>query len=134
MVPTRLPDSRTKPPERVFSKCLDIMQNTLSRRTFLRSSAALAAWSLLPTPNWGAVLKSPKLKAYPFACGIASGDPTPSGIVLWTRLAPDPLHGGGMPHDDVAVSWMIADDERMTKVVHKGIAVASADLAHSVHF
>jgi len=109
------------------------MTNALTRRTFLRSSATLAAWSLLPTPNWGAVRKSVSFSAYPFACGIASGDPTSSGVVLWTRLAPDPLNGGGMPHDDIAVSWMIADDEQMTKVVQKGTAVASPDLAHSVH-
>lgn len=38
-----------------------------------------------------------------------------------------------MPHEDIAVSWMIADDEQMTKVVQKGTAVASPDLAHSVH-
>ncbi len=109
------------------------MTNGYSRRSFLRSSAALAAWSLLPTPNWGAVLKSPKFTAYPFACGIASGDPTSSGVVLWTRLASDPLNGGGMPNDDIAVSWMIADDEQMTKVVQKGTVVASPNLAHSVH-
>jgi PhoD-like phosphatase, N-terminal domain len=27
----------------------------------------------------------------PFTLGVASGDPTPDGIVLWTRLAPDPV-------------------------------------------
>ena len=34
---------------------------------------------------------------YPFTLGVASGDPEPDGIVLWTRLAPDPLNGGGTP-------------------------------------
>jgi len=25
---------------------------------------------------------------YPFKLGVASGDPLPDGVVLWTRLAP----------------------------------------------
>ena len=104
-----------------------------SRRAFLHSSAALAAWTVLPTPSFGALRRFPTLSGYPFACGIASGDPTSNGVVLWTRLAPDPLNGGGMPDEDVEVSWIVADDERLTKVVQKGTAVASPDLAHSVH-
>ncbi|MGC1272845.1 MAG: alkaline phosphatase D family protein [Planctomycetaceae bacterium] len=104
-----------------------------SRRSFLQSAAALAAWSTLPGPSYGLLKRFPKLQDYPFACGVASGDPTPTGVVLWTRLAPDPLNGGGMPHEAVEVSWTIADDERMTKVVQKGVAVAEPDLAHSVH-
>jgi len=38
---------------------------------------------------------------YPFKLGVASGDPTSDGVVLWTRLAPDTLNGGGMPDEDV---------------------------------
>jgi alkaline phosphatase D len=37
--------------------------------------------------------------SYPFTLGIASGAPLPEGVVLWTRLAPDPLNGGGMPNN-----------------------------------
>jgi alkaline phosphatase D len=43
------------------------------------------------------------LPANLFTLGIASGDPAPDGVVLWTRLAPDPLHGGGMPARSVPV-------------------------------
>jgi alkaline phosphatase D len=105
----------------------------VTRRSFLSSAAALAACWSLPLPSYGVLKRFPKLRDDPFSCGIASGDPTPTGVVLWTRLAPDPLHGGGMGEDAVEVSWMIADDEQMTKVVQKGTAVASPDLAHSVH-
>ncbi len=109
----------------------------LSRRSFLRSAPALAtavaAWPLIPTPSYGVVQRSPGMKGYPFSLGVASGDPTPTGIVLWTRLAPDPTAGGGMGPDAVEVSWMIADDEAMTKVVKKGTAVAAPEMAHSVH-
>ena len=34
--------------------------------------------------------------AFPFSLGVASGAPRPTGVVLWTRLAPDPLNGGGL--------------------------------------
>src|SRR5687768_1784910 len=43
-----------------------------------------------------------------FRLGVASGDPTPDGVVLWTRLAPDPLAldgSGGMPDRAVNVWW-----------------------------
>ena len=42
-----------------------------------------------------------------FTLGVASGDPTPDGVVLWTRLAPDPLAGGGMPDQPVEVRYEV---------------------------
>ena len=62
-----------------------------------------------------------------------SGDPTADGFVLWTRLAPDPLAGGGMTNDSVEVEWRIAGDDSMRGVVKTGKSVAAAALAHSVH-
>ena len=70
---------------------------------------------------------------YPFTLGIASGVPRADGFVLWTRLAPDPLHGGGMGDAPVDVNWEVADDEGFRRIVAKGRAVATAELAHSVH-
>lgn len=70
---------------------------------------------------------------YPFAIGVASGDPTPDGFVIWTRLAPKPLDGGGMPHENLQVRWQVADDESFTKIAAEGTAVATPELAHSVH-
>jgi phosphodiesterase/alkaline phosphatase D-like protein len=37
----------------------------------------------------------PSILGNPFTLGVASGDPLPDGVVLWTRLAPDPLNCGG---------------------------------------
>ncbi|KAA0016523.1 alkaline phosphatase [Antrihabitans cavernicola] len=67
---------------------------------------------------------------------MASGDPSPDGIVLWTRLAPDPLlpdGHGGMNWDPVTVEYEVAHDERFTRVAARGSAVATRELAHSVH-
>jgi alkaline phosphatase D len=76
---------------------------------------------------------APKFSAYPFSLGIASGDPAEDGVVLWTRLAPKPLEGGGMPDAAVSVEWRLAEDEGMKKVLKKGTAMALPALAHSVH-
>src|SRR5262245_30300478 len=72
-------------------------------------------------------------RGYPFALGVASGDPAPDGFVLWTRLVHDPLHGGGMPRARVGVSWEIAADESFRQVEARGQALALPELAHSVH-
>ncbi|MBL9214896.1 MAG: alkaline phosphatase D family protein [Opitutaceae bacterium] len=106
----------------------------LSRRTFLTGSATFAAVALLSTRAYGVVNGRPKFSGYPFTLGIASGDPLPDGVVLWTRLAPKPLEvGGGMPPEPVEVSWQIAEDEAMTRVVQSGKATANPAWAHSVH-
>ncbi|MCD9872377.1 alkaline phosphatase D family protein [Streptomyces guryensis] len=68
-----------------------------------------------------------------FSLGIASGDPLPDGIVLWTRLAPDPLNGGGMPDSVVPVEWELAEDERFRKPLRRGVAQARPEYGHSVH-
>jgi alkaline phosphatase D len=77
---------------------------------------------------------APDLGGDPFTLGVASGDPLPDRVILWTRLAPDPSSaGGGMPDDDVDVLWEVATDEGFTDVVAAGVATATRDLAHAVH-
>ena len=105
-----------------------------TRRTFLSGSASLAAATLLSHRSRGAVTATPKFSAYPFSLGVASGDPLPDSVVLWTRLAPQPLApAGGMSPESVAVSWQIAEDEAMAHVVQSGTAIAAPEWAHSVH-
>ena len=105
----------------------------LGRRGFVRAAAALSLLPMLPRAASGAVLKNITFRDYPFSLGVASGDPVPDGVVLWTRLAPDPLHGGGMPPDNVEVRYEVATDPMMKKVVARGTEIASSDFAHSVH-
>ncbi|MEQ8841717.1 MAG: alkaline phosphatase D family protein [Acidimicrobiales bacterium] len=75
----------------------------------------------------------PPIVDYPFTLGIASGDPLANGVVIWTRLAPDPLDGGGMADETYRVEWEVADDPAMAKVVRRGRARAQAEHGHSVH-
>ena len=105
----------------------------INRRKFLRYTGSLAAAAAWSSCTKDPVLKNPSFPAYPFQLGVASGDPSPDGMVLWTRLAPLPLEGGGMPMEPVEVSWQVADDEGFSKVVQKGTTVAVPDWGHSVH-
>ena len=98
-----------------------------TRRTFLRAASAIALAQPLR------LLAQPRFQKNPFTLGVASGYPQPDGIVLWTRLAPDPLNGGGMPDAAVEVAWEIADNESFNPVLRKGTARATPALAHSVH-
>ena len=65
------------------------------RRAFLQRAAVLAAAAFARAPL-AIAREAPRFPAYPFALGVASGSPRARSIVLWTRLAPLPLQGGGM--------------------------------------
>jgi alkaline phosphatase D len=103
----------------------------IHRRSFLSQLSAfglaLAGMSRFP------VRRRPRFAAYPFALGVASGDPSHDGVVLWTRIAPDPLRGGGAPPEALEVGWELAVDDGMRRIVGRGSTVAEPDLGHSVH-
>jgi alkaline phosphatase D len=69
----------------------------------------------------------------PFTLGIASGCPREHSLLLWTRLAPEPLLGGGMPPGDVEVDYVVASDPSLRRVLRQGRALAREAYAHSVH-
>ena len=47
------------------------------------------------------VITRPQFEDYPFKLGVASGDPELDGVVIWTRLSPLPLDGGGVPSESI---------------------------------
>ena len=76
----------------------------------------------------------PGLPTQLFALGVASGDPLPDAVILWTRLVNDPLaDGGGLPDRPLPVRWELAADRAFDDIVASGDAVAEPALAHSVH-
>ncbi|MEU8424444.1 alkaline phosphatase D family protein [Micromonospora sp. NPDC048835] len=102
----------------------------LSRRIFVLGGLVTAGVAL--TPRQGARAAVP----YPFKLGVASGDPAPDSVVLWTRLAPSPLNAdgqGGMANADVTVEWQVSTTDRFTSLVASGSVVARYADAHSVH-
>ncbi|HEX5048095.1 MAG TPA: PhoD-like phosphatase N-terminal domain-containing protein, partial [Gammaproteobacteria bacterium] len=101
-----------------------------SRRKVLGAGLGLATVGALRAR----AARAAELSTNPFTLGIASGYPEPNAVVLWTRLAPEPLApGGGMPNAPVAVEWEIAEDDAFRKIRRKGTAYATPDWAHSVH-
>src|SRR5262245_3963212 len=105
----------------------------LDRRSLLKAAAStglvLAGIPVLRTTPVAA-----QLRDNPFTLGVAAGDPASDGFVIWTRLAPRPLTArGGMAPAPVVVTWEVAADQAMQRIVRSGEAVAWQDLAHSVH-
>ncbi|MDT0264762.1 alkaline phosphatase D family protein [Streptomyces sp. DSM 44915] len=109
----------------------------LDRRRFLTVTGAAAALAFavnLPnTASAAAPADGAALPTDPFTLGVASGDPLPDSVVLWTRLAPEPLApDGGLPAEAVEVAWEIAADPAFDRIVAAGTATAHPEFQHSV--
>ncbi|MFF2780076.1 alkaline phosphatase D family protein [Streptomyces sp. NPDC058052] len=109
------------------------------RRRFLTvtgAAAALAFATQLPAAGTAAAaeLDGRRITEDPFTLGVASGDPHPGSVLLWTRLAPRPFEpGGGLPAERVSVHWELARDERFARPVRRGRATAHPEFGHTVH-
>lgn len=90
----------------------------------------LDEWRLPSDPPGSA---SPRFTRDPFSLGVASGSPLTDSVVLWTRLAPDPLAGGGLGSEAISVRWELSGDERFRSDVRRGRADALPGRGHSVH-
>ncbi|MFK4067957.1 alkaline phosphatase D family protein [Streptomyces sp. NPDC029674] len=99
-----------------------------SRRTVVKAAAAGAA---LAAPL--ASIPAHAAERPAFHHGVASGDPLPDGVLLWTRVtpAPDAVPGSGKG-PDTEVSWEIAEDKGFTRVVAHGSTTARAASDHTV--
>lgn len=111
----------------------------LGRRRFLTvtgAAAALAFATNLPTAGAAsaAELDAQKIADDPFTLGVASGDPLPGSVLLWTRLAPAPYEpGNGLPNERVTVQWELAHDARFRRVARRGSVTAHPEFNHTVH-
>jgi alkaline phosphatase D len=94
-----------------------------SRRQFIGGTLGSAvAWPALVLAARQAA-ESPRV----FRHGVASGDPLTDRVVLWTRATPR-VEGSSA----VAVRWLVADDERLEKVVASGSVETSAARDYTV--
>ncbi|MEU9374042.1 alkaline phosphatase D family protein [Streptomyces sp. NPDC048255] len=104
---------------------------TPRRRTVVLAAAATAA--LAPITSLGATAAHAAEAAPAFLHGVASGDPLPDGILLWTRVTPTaaavPGSGAG---PDTQVTWEVAGDQAFSQVVARGAVTASAATDHTV--
>ncbi|WP_433374658.1 alkaline phosphatase D family protein [Actinoplanes sp. CA-142083] len=102
------------------------LNQPLSRRLLLSGSAAVATGPLLVRPAAAYANTSHDVPADVFTLGVASGDPLPDGVVLWTRAL-------GLPDRSFPVRWEIALDSRFARGRRSGTAIARPELGHSVH-
>ncbi len=78
---------------------------------------------LLTLPHFAVAQRSIlPAELYPFYHGVASGDPTSSSVIIWTRPTPEATY---VPGDDIAVEWRVATDTGMTNVVAAGVTYTS---------
>ncbi len=114
---------------------------TTTRRALVGGGLAVGSLAVvggvLPGPlDTRASAASPVPRRNPFTLGVASGDPSPGGVVLWTRLATYPLAAdgrGGMPSRSYDVRWQVARDSRFRSIVRSGTVRATPASAHSIH-
>ena len=114
---------------RLYDRALSAM----TRRELLNAAWKVGAAAVMLPASSVRTLAQPGFTRYPFTLGVASGDPWPDSVVLWTRLAPEPLEGGGMPMARIEVGWEIATDSAFRTIERKGVAIARPELGHSVH-
>ncbi len=111
----------------------------IGRRRFLTTTGAAAALAFatnLPAVGVAAAaeLDAARITENPFTLGVASGDPQPGSVILWTRLAPAPFQAdSGLPAERVTVHWELAHDERFRRVARRGTATAHPEFHHTVH-
>ncbi|WP_293830857.1 alkaline phosphatase D family protein [uncultured Corynebacterium sp.] len=115
----------------------------VNRRVFLQTVAAAAAATAIGTGGAYAArrgtVSTPEEPApasewdLPFLHGVASGDPLPDRVVLWTRVTPsrEALPGSGLG-EDVELEWQIDTSEDFTNP-QTGSVTTSADSDHTVH-
>ncbi|MEU2764581.1 MULTISPECIES: alkaline phosphatase D family protein [unclassified Streptomyces] len=105
-----------------------------SRRTVVRAAAAsAAAVPVLATATTTSAAPAPAAGAPAFLHGVASGDPLPDGVLLWTRVTPEPgAEPGSGAGPDTPVRWEVAEDREFARIAANGVTVASAASDHTV--
>lgn len=113
---------------------MDTPRPPLSRRTALQL-AAVTGTGLAAASVAGPAAATPPARSRPgvFGHGVASGDPLPDGVLLWTRVTPTaaatPGSGAG-PQVDVA--WQVATDPAFRRIVRRGTVTTGPARDHTV--
>ncbi|WP_435744512.1 alkaline phosphatase D family protein [Nocardioides sp. SYSU DS0663] len=103
---------------------------TVGRRTVVASGATGLGVATVAGTSTPAIAAA---RHRVFQHGVASGDPLPHAVLIWTRVTPTrsakPGSGKG-PRAEVR--WEVARDRRFRKVVRRGRFVTSASRDHTV--
>lgn len=103
------------------------MKRSFSRRDFLAMSAKGVGAAVVSYGLMGCSSSDDDTNASPvsFVHGIASGDPSHSAIILWTRVTPE-------TDGEVKVAWEVATDEGFTDLVTNGETTTTAERDYTV--
>lgn len=96
--------------------------------------AGAAAWTALGAT--GCASPAPRRlapRSLPFTLGVASGEPTPTSVLIWTRILPAEFDPDALPDAEVTVRWELAHDDRFGQVIRSGRAMALPQQAHTLH-
>ncbi|MFJ4845970.1 MULTISPECIES: alkaline phosphatase D family protein [unclassified Streptomyces] len=104
---------------------------TPSRRSVVKAGAVVTGAALIPLAATAGQAEAASAPA--FLHGVASGDPLPDGVLLWTRVTPAPeaVPGSGLG-PATEVTWTVATDRALTSVVATGTATTDAASDHTV--
>lgn len=99
---------------------------TVSRRTALAGGVALVACGPTSVVPPRVKVPGPSFGASPFSFGVASGDPLPDAVVLWTALEVE------QGRDEVSVGYEVASDAFFDRVLRSGVTAARGESGHTV--
>ncbi|MCZ4500045.1 MAG: hypothetical protein JWQ74_2600 [Marmoricola sp.] len=100
----------------------------VSRRTLIATGIGSSA--VLASSQWSEAVAA----TAPFVHGLASGDPLPTAVVLWTRVTPsvEATPGSGVG-PVVPVVWEISATSSFSTLVASGTTSAGPESDHTVH-
>ncbi|GEE00250.1 phosphodiesterase/alkaline phosphatase D [Gordonia spumicola] len=111
----------------------DTASTSFSRRGFIGAAGAGAIAVGLPLAAGVAPAPASAGAAGAFRHGVASGDPLPGGVILWTRVTPtsDATPGSGRGGAST-LTWEIASDRGFSRIVASGSTSTDASRDHTV--
>ncbi|MER5884471.1 alkaline phosphatase D family protein [Streptomyces sp. NPDC001941] len=103
-----------------------------SRRSVVKAAAATAVVAA-PLLAAATATASADERGPAFLHGVASGDPLPDGVLLWTRVTPSPeaVPGSGLGAA-TEVAWEVAEDKAFGRLIAKGSLTTGPDTDHTV--
>ncbi|MBY0796616.1 alkaline phosphatase D family protein [Corynebacterium parakroppenstedtii] len=122
-------------------------RHSYTRRSFLRSSLAaggtIAAGSALAgryprayagdVPGPDTAPQEESVDTDLFRHSVASGDPQPDSVIIWTRVTPSPeATPGSEKGADTQVNWEVSTSPDFRKIVRSGYETSSASKDHTI--
>jgi len=107
-----------------------------SRRDFLYLSSWLAgtmALGTLPAQAASTATRPSRIAGNPFTLGVASGDPLPDSVILWTRLDREALASAATANQLIEVDYELSDSDSFANIIRSETAIAVPQLGYSVH-